>query len=217
MATILMRLSEEWTPRQYDQCISLLTLGQDRILRNYIVNRILPRRGSVLDLGCGTGTLLIEAGRRGLRGVGVDINKSLLEIARNRSRKHNLGRWIDFRVGDVTDLPLNNDSFDLVVSTLVASELQSKDFEMLLSEARRVVVPGGRIAIGAEGLPRGRTVAGFFSLIRRLSFRLVSKFSRVRPHKVHEIAGAMSLVGITPKYRVRFLGGLLELYVAEAR
>ncbi|MHA2378102.1 MAG: class I SAM-dependent methyltransferase [Candidatus Thorarchaeota archaeon] len=215
MATILMRLSEERTPRQYDRWISFLTLGQDRRLRNYIVNEVLPRRGSVLDLGCGTGTLLIEAGRRGLRGVGVDMNEKLLKIAKDRSRRHNLGRRIDFRLGDVTELHLQNDSFDLVVSTLVASELQSENLGLLLSEARRVAVPGGRIVIGTEGLPGGRTIGSLFYLIRSLSYRVASKFSQVRPHPVHEIAPAMRAAGITPKYRVRFLDGLLELYVAE--
>lgn len=193
----------------------MLTLGHDRRLRSYIINKVLPRRGSVLDLGCGTGALLIEAGRRGLRGVGVDLNERMLEIARKRSRKHNLGRRIDFRQGDVVELELHNDSFELVVSTLVASELQSENLVTFLSEAKRVAVPGGRIAIGAEGLPAGRAIGSLFSLIRRLSYRIAAKFSQVEPHPVHEIPRAMKAAGITPKYRVRFLGGLLELYVAE--
>ncbi|UCH04554.1 MAG: class I SAM-dependent methyltransferase [Candidatus Thorarchaeota archaeon] len=215
MATILMRLSEERATKQYDRWISLLTLGQDRRLRSYIVNEVLPRRGSVLDLGCGTGTLLIEAGRRGLRGVGVDMNERMLEVARERSRNHNLGRRIDFQHGDVTELKLHDDSFDLVVSTLVASELQSDKLARFFSEARRVAVTGGRIAIGAEGLPAGRTIGGLFSLIRGLSYRIAAKFSQLKPHPLHEISRAMKAAGITPKYRVRFLGGLLELYVAE--
>jgi len=217
MATILMRLSEERATKQYDTWISLLTLGHDRRLRSYIINKVLPRRGSVLDLGCGTGTLLIEAGRRGLRGVGVDVDERMLEIARKRSRKHNLGRRIDFRHGDVIEPQLHDDSFDLVVSTFVVSELQSEDLVTFFSEARRVAVPGGRIAIGTEGLPARRTIGRFFSLIRRLSYRIAAKFSQVDPHPVHEIARAMKAAGITPKYRVRFLGGLLELYVAEVR
>jgi ubiquinone/menaquinone biosynthesis C-methylase UbiE len=217
MATILMRLSEERATKQYDRWISLLTLGQDRRLRSYIVNEVLPRRGSVLDLGCGTGTLLIEAGRRGLRGVGIDLNERMLEIAKERSRRHNLGRRIDFQHGNVTELKLQNDSFDLVVSTLVASELQSDNLVTFLSEARRVAITGGRIAIGTEGLPSGRTIGGFFSLIRRLSYRLAAMFSHVKPHPIHEIPRAMKAAGIIPSYRVRFLGGLLELYVAEVR
>ncbi|MFX1602038.1 MAG: class I SAM-dependent methyltransferase [Promethearchaeota archaeon] len=217
MATILMRLSEERATKQYDRWISLLTLGQDRRLRSYIVNEVLPRRGSVLDLGCGTGTLLIEAGRRGLRGVGIDMNERMLDVARERSRNHNLGRRIDFQHGDVTELKLHDDSFDLVVSTLVASELQSDNLARFLSEARRVAVTGGRIAIGTEGLPAGRTIGGFFSLIRGLSYRIAAKLSQLKPHPVHEIIRAMKAAGITPKYRVRFLGGLLELYVAEVR
>ena len=145
------------------------------------------------------------------------MNERMLKIAKERSRRHNLGRRIDFRQGNVVNLQLENDSFDLVVSTFVVSELQSEDLVSFLSEARRVAAPGGLIAIGAEGLPAGGNIGRFFSLIRRLSYRVAAKLSQVEPHPVHEIARAMKAAGITPKYRVRFLGGLLELYVAEAR
>lgn len=185
------------------------------MLRDYIVNKILPRRGSVLDLGCGTGKLLIEAGRRGLRGVGIDTNAKMLEIAKENSKKHNLSRRLDFRLGNVTALELDNDSFDLVVSSLVVSELQPEEVGLLFSEAARVGVSGGWVVIGTEGLPKGRTIGRFFSLIRRLSYMVVSRLSRIRAHPVHEIAPAMRSAGLAAKYRVQFLGGLLELYVAE--
>ncbi len=217
MATILMRLAEERAAREYDRWISLLTLGHDSVLRNYIVNELLPRRGSVLDLGCGTGKLLIEAGRRGLRGVGIDMNERMLQIARERSRKHNLGRRLDFRKGNVTTLELDSDSFDLVVSSFVISELQTEEVRQLLSESARVAAPGGRVVIGSEGLPKGRIIGRIFSLIRRLSYGIASRFSQIKSHPVHEIALAMSMVGLDPKYRVQFLGGMLELYVAEVR
>lgn len=216
MATILMKLSEDRAVPQYDRWISLLTFRQDLALRNYIIEHLLPRKGALLDVGCGTGKLLIEAGRRGIRGIGVDTNKEMLEVAEERLKKHNLTRRIDFRHGDATSLEFDDKAFDAVVSTLMVSELEPSQLNAFLAEAARVIVPGGQVVVGGEGIPESRTIGAFFGLIRRLSFRLVSRLSDVESHPHHNIPAAMKSVGLNPKYRVNLMGGLYELFVAEA-
>jgi ubiquinone/menaquinone biosynthesis C-methylase UbiE len=215
MATILMKLSEDRAATQYDRWISLLTFRQDTTLRNYIVDHLLPRKGTLLDVGCGTGRLLIEAGRRGMRGVGVDTNREMLQVAEERVKKQNLTRRIDFEYGDATSLDFDNDAFDIVVSTLMVSELHLEQMKAFLKEAARVVVPGGQVVVAGEGVPRSRLIGRFFGLIRSLSFRLVSRLSDVEAHPPHNIPAAMRSVGLNPKYRVSLMGGLFELFVAE--
>ena len=216
MATILMKLSEDRASTQYDRWISLLTLRQDTTLRNYFIDYLLPRKGRLLDVGCGTGKLLIEAGRRGVRGIGVDTNSEMLLIAEERVKKHNLARRIDFKHGDATSLEFNDRTFDVIVSILMVSELHPKQLKAFLNEAARVVVPGGQVVIGGEGIPQSRLMGPFFSLVRSLSFRLVSRLSDIESHPLHNIPAAMRSVGLNPKYRVSLMGGLFELYVAEA-
>ncbi|MFW9803424.1 MAG: class I SAM-dependent methyltransferase [Candidatus Thorarchaeota archaeon] len=216
MATILMKLSEDRAATQYDRWISLLTFKQDSALRNYIVDNLLPRKGKLLDIGCGTGKLLIEAGRRGIRGIGVDTNKEMLQIAEEHVKKHNLTRRIDVRYGDATALDFDDGVFDVVVSTLMVSELQPKQLKAFLNEAARVVVRGGQVVVGGEGIPQSRLIAPFFGLIRRLSFRLVSRLSNVVSHTHHNIPASMRSAGLSPRYRVTLMGGLYELFVAEA-
>ncbi len=216
MATILMKLSEERAATQYDRWISLLTFRQDTTLRNYIIDYLLPRKGTLLDVGCGTGKLLIEAGRRGVRGIGVDTNKEMLQIAEERVKKHNLVKRIDFKYGDATSLEFDDRAFDVVVSTLMVSELHPKQLKSFLNEAARVVVPGGQVVIGGEGIPQSRLIGRFFGLIRSFSFRLVSRLSDIDSHPLHNIPAAMRSAGLNPKYRVSLMGGLFELYVAEA-
>jgi ubiquinone/menaquinone biosynthesis C-methylase UbiE len=216
MATILMKISEDRAATQYDRWISLLTFRQDTALRNYIIENLLPKKGKLLDVGCGTGKLIIEAGRRGMRGIGVDTNNEMLQVAEDRVKKHNLARRIDFKYGDATSLDFNDDVFDVVVSTLMVSELQPKQLAAFLSEAARVVVPGGQVIVGGEGIPRGRLIGRFFGLIRNLSFRLASQWSDVESHPLHNIPVAMRIAGLNPKYRIALMGGLFELLVAEA-
>ena len=65
---------------------------------------------SLLDAGCGTGALAVEAARRGARVTAIDLSPTLVELARTRAPAE-LG--IDFRVGDMADAQLGR--FDHVV------------------------------------------------------------------------------------------------------
>ena len=65
----------------------------------------------LLDAGCGTGALAVEAARRGAQVVAIDVARSLVEIARNRAPS---GLAIDWRVGDMLDPALGR--FDHVVA-----------------------------------------------------------------------------------------------------
>lgn len=68
----------------------------------------------VLDAGCGTGALAVEAARRGADVVAIDISATLVDLARERSPRDLNGGSIDFRVGDMRDPALG--AFDHVVA-----------------------------------------------------------------------------------------------------
>lgn len=68
---------------------------------------------SVLDAGCGSGALAMEAARRGADVVAIDLSATLVDLARERA-KEECDREIDFRVGDMLDLNLG--TFDHVVA-----------------------------------------------------------------------------------------------------
>ena len=69
----------------------------------------------LLDAGCGTGALAIEAARRGAEVVAIDVAGSLVEVARERAQAHVAGGLkIDWRVGDMLDPALGR--FDHVVA-----------------------------------------------------------------------------------------------------
>ena len=106
------------------------------------LNRHLPEtRPRVLDIGCGNGALLVQLAGAIRCGVGVDISRPLVEIARRRAREL---PHLRFEQIDGPALPLDDESVDVVVSLLSFRYL---DWDPIMNELRRVLAPGGRILI----------------------------------------------------------------------
>ena len=217
MATILMKLSEGRASRQYNRWISLLTLWQDGAMRNYIIDKVLPKRGRILDIGCGTGKLLIEVGRKGFKGVGIDMNQSMIEVAEEESKRRNLSHRLKFEIGNALELNLPEEPFDVVVSTLMISELQQSELEQFISAASKYVKSEGILVIGGEGEPDNFLFDLFLGFIRRVSYWIVSRLTGLAPHPYHQVAFAMKKAGLDVKYQVRFLSGFLTLYVGKVK
>jgi len=95
----------------------------------------------VLDVACGTGNSAIPAAKRGADVIGVDIAPNLLEQARARAKAE--GVQVRFEEGDAEKLAFEDNSFDLVVSIFGA--MLAPRPELVASEFKRVVKPGGRI------------------------------------------------------------------------
>ncbi len=112
-------------------------------------------RGPVLELGCGTGRLLVPVSRSG-RLVGIDRSTAMLARARRRIRR--LRRVGPALVrGDVRRLPFPARRFAAVMAPygLLQSLLSDRDLSATLREAARVLRPGGRLAIDlVPDLPR---------------------------------------------------------------
>ncbi|MFD0577429.1 class I SAM-dependent methyltransferase [Dactylosporangium darangshiense] len=95
--------------------------------------------GDALDAACGTGRHAEYLAGRGFTVIGVDSSPEMLERARNRVP------FGDFHLGDLRELPLPDDSVDLVVSGLALSH--SPSLEPVLTEFARVLRPGGHAVI----------------------------------------------------------------------
>lgn len=65
---------------------------------------------TLLDAGCGTGALAVDAARRGAHVIAIDVAANLVDVARKRAAEENLGDRIEFRVGDMlADAPATVD------------------------------------------------------------------------------------------------------------
>ena len=133
--------------RYYDLLAWLLTLGRERAFRERLTGLAGLRPGdSVLDVGCGTGTLAITAKWRvGPSGVvvGIDASQEMIERAKRKALK--AGLEVRFQTAVVEALPFPDASFDVAFSTLMLHHLPRPVREQCACEMRRVVKPGGRI------------------------------------------------------------------------
>ncbi len=99
---------------------------------------------SLLDLGTGTGRMLELFGPEIERGLGLDLSLDMLLLARDRLERAGL-KNCSVRQGDIYDLQLANDSFDVVILHQVLHFLD--DGARAIHEAARVLRPGGRLLV----------------------------------------------------------------------
>lgn len=119
---------------------------------------------TVLDVGCGTGVVAITAARRGASVSGLDLTPALLEHARENATIAAC-RSIEWTEGDAEQLPYPDKSFDVVLSQF--GHMFAPRPDVTLAEMRRVLKPGGRIALATW--PPEHFVGRFFALVGRHS------------------------------------------------
>jgi SAM-dependent methyltransferase len=139
-----------WLTGLFDP-VSKLTTREGAFKRRVLERAALLEGERVLDLACGTGTLALAAARSvpGLRVTGVDGDPAILERARAKA-----GREVTSDRGLSTELPYEDDSFDVVLSTLFFHHLSDRAKLRSAEEVRRVLRPAGRLVVGDVGRPQ---------------------------------------------------------------
>ena len=133
----------------YDFLEPILLLGKQAEYDAQIVTLLkLKEVDRVLDLGCGTGVLTRMIAdqldsRAGGVSIGIDAAAKMIHVARKKRQ----GDTCRFEVAAAEDLPFADETFDAAVSSLFFHHVPLDLKEKALSEAYRVLVPGGRLVI----------------------------------------------------------------------
>ncbi len=100
----------------------------------------------LLDVGCGPGIIALEAARRLPQGhlTGIDISSNMIELAKGLAAEDGATN-VSFQVGDALNLDFPDNSFDVVISSLVFPWVP--DQKRHLAEIHRVLKPGGRLGL----------------------------------------------------------------------
>ena len=138
--------------RLYDPALRLTM--PERRLRDLVLQQAAVRAGhKVLDVGCGTGTLLVMLARRAPRTrlIGLDGDHGILHLA--QAKAENARVHLSWVAGLAFDLPFPSKTFDRVLTTLVLHHLSTHNKQRALSEMFRVLRPRGELHIADWGKP----------------------------------------------------------------
>jgi ubiquinone/menaquinone biosynthesis C-methylase UbiE len=125
--------------------------SNERAARQAGVQALALKAGeSVLELGFGTGNEILDlAGLVGSKGkvAGIDISQGMLAVAQRKLAANNPVATIDLRVGDARSLPFSSEEFDVVYTSFTLELFSEAEIPLVLSEAKRVLKPCGRIGV----------------------------------------------------------------------
>lgn len=172
--------------RLYDLTVWLMTFGRERAFREKILDlaRLTPGE-SVLDVGCGTGSLAIAARQHvGPAGIVKGIDASPEMIARAAKKAARARAEVDFQQAPAQDLPFADAQFDVVFTTVMLHHMSRPARELSVWEMRRVLKPGGRV-VAVDFAPRTEP-KGF-----------LSAFHRHGHVKLDEIIASLAAAGLT--------------------
>mmetsp|Transcript_2172 Transcript_2172/g.2922 ORF Transcript_2172/g.2922 Transcript_2172/m.2922 type:complete len:380 (-) Transcript_2172:328-1467(-) len=135
---------------------------------------LVPKGGTVVDMGCGTGSStrkLAEKFTEAKELIGFDLSAQMLAVGRHFNEVRNVDYRVSLEYADMAATPLEDNSVDLVVFSLVFHELPHQAVKDCLREAHRILRPGGSVAImemdpEAPGYVKLRENPFLFSIIR---------------------------------------------------
>jgi ubiquinone/menaquinone biosynthesis C-methylase UbiE len=139
--TYLPAAGKDWLLPLYDPMVKLL--GGDAARKLLVDEANLQPGQRVLEVGCGTGTLvlMIKRQQRAVEVVGLDPDPKALARARGKSVKSGLSVHFDQGFGD--ELPYPDESFDRVFSSFMFHHLPADEKNKFLAAVRRVLKTGG--------------------------------------------------------------------------
>ncbi|UCC19728.1 MAG: methyltransferase domain-containing protein [Promethearchaeota archaeon] len=143
----------ELEPDSYESNFTILTKGANVKVYNWILERI-NNQNSILEIGCGTGTLAAKMALKGNDVLAIDKNQRMITTAmKNYPSEPNLN--LLYQIGTISDLPVEESSKDIIVSTFMLSELRPYEQQIFLRNSWKALKPNGKLIIAAEFVPSG--------------------------------------------------------------
>ena len=139
------------------------------------IEEVLPARGTVLDIGCGTGRLLVYLQEKGYDTIGVDLSSHMLEVAREKSgEKARLVR------ADMLALPMAEGQVDACIMMFsVLGMLKGEHLrKQALKEAARVLRRGGILALHVHNRYK-HVVRGVAGLLKGFVFSMFGRNTEI--------------------------------------
>jgi ubiquinone/menaquinone biosynthesis C-methylase UbiE len=151
----LMKSQMEKAVPIYDSYMKKITLGREHSLRERTVRLAQVKPGdAVLEVGCGTGTLTLEAKRQaGPSGqvFGIDVIPGMIEQSQRKAEQAQME--VSFQLGSIADIPFPANHFDAVMCSFMIFHMSEMTRRQGIAEIYRVLKPQGRFLLVDFGLP----------------------------------------------------------------
>lgn len=173
----------DWALPLYDPFTKLL--GGDAVRRALVEQAALDPGQRVLDIGCGTGTLVVLIKRLypGVSVTGLDPDPKALDRAQRKAERQKIP--IRFDQGFSDELPYPDASFDRVFSSFMFHHLQADSKLRTFAEARRVLQPGRSLHLVDFARPKSGS-GGWLARLLHSSDRLKDNFEERIPALMSE-------------------------------
>ncbi|MHA1987798.1 MAG: methyltransferase domain-containing protein [Promethearchaeota archaeon] len=164
----------EQEPESYDEKFTILTKGVNLEVKEWILEKI-GTSDAILEVGCGTGDLASKMAIKGNDVIAIDKNFQMVNTAMKNYPTEKEVK-LTYQIGTVTEMPGEESSKDIVVSTFMLSELRPFEQQLFLRNAWKKLKQNGKLLIGAEFVP-----SGFWKIIFKLKrWRYKKKLRRLR-------------------------------------
>ena len=192
----------------YDPFVSLM--GFDRARQELISSANIEPHHRILDIGCGTGTLVVMLKRQfpAVQVFGLDPDPKALRRARSKVRRAAISAQLDRGFAD--ELPYKDGTFDRVLSSFMFHHLKDRERESTLREVLRVLKPGGSLHL--LDFVTDNAAHGFLH-------RLFQSHARMKDNQDESILELMNRAGLTNAVKVKegsMFFGLLQTSNYEA-
>lgn len=213
MATVFMKWLET-NPKDYDRGIRILTLGRLRRINEHIAYNYAHEGTRVLEIGCGTGTLSVMMAERGALVTGIDASPAMLAEAQAKAAAAGVEERMKLMRMDAAMIGenLSPASFDIIVSTLVFSELLPDEQRYVLDSCAALLAPGGRLLIADEVIPSKPVSRLLYHLVRLPLVLLTWLLTRTTTKALHEFETTLIGSGFEPRVISSYLGGSLVMF-----
>jgi ubiquinone/menaquinone biosynthesis C-methylase UbiE len=172
----------------------------------------------VLELGCGTGELACRMGQKGAQVLAIDIAPAMLAIAEDRIASMDASENVELRRMDAAAIEQLADvkKFDLVVASLVLSELSLNVQKLVIRTCRDLLNPGGRLILVDEVMPESSPKRLAYTLIRLPLSLVTFLLTRTTTRSLHQIEAMLHQNGFKIQTKEGYLGGSIGLFVSES-
>ncbi len=150
----------------YDSLMKRMTLGRERALRETTIRLAGVQPGdSVLEVGCGTGTLTLAAKRRaGPSGkvYGIDVIPLMIELSQRKAAQ--AGEEISFKLASIVDISFPANTFDVVMGSFMIFHMSERMRQKGIAEIFRVLKPQGRLLVLDTATPTRPLIKTFVKM-----------------------------------------------------